>query len=106
MSISEARRQIDHAFSATDIVGSALTADENSILMQRLTEVIAHSASAIVEALADSKPYDGDLNSLRVPVTILRQISVEATKHDMEDIGMEDLLVAIRARIKHLGLDT
>lgn len=96
MSISEARRQIEIAIDSVT---------EVDIEQRAFANIVAHGFTAIVEVLASNAPYDGDLNAIRVPNTLLRQISIDMVKSDTEDIGLEDLIVAIRARLRSSDLD-
>jgi hypothetical protein len=90
MSISEARRQAKLLEDLADEYRG-----NGSI------RALSHAVNAIVEALAENKPYDGTLNNIRVPVPILRQLTVELVQQELDDVGLEDLIVSIRARIRH-----
>ena len=94
MSISEARRQIEKAHE-----------EASGSIEYALHRTLAHGFSAIVEAIASNKPYDGTLNEIRVPFPVLRGIILDAQKAGLEDIGLEDLILAVRARVKNSDLD-
>jgi hypothetical protein len=94
MSISEARRQvlILHQISHNEEVYNP---------EQMLTRMVPHAVEAIVEAIAENRPYDGTLNSIKIPTVILRQILVDANKVGAEEIGLEDLLTSMKARLRN-----
>lgn len=102
MSLSEARRQIDKALAYADMADHASTDREESLFV---SHILAHGFSALVEAIAENKPYDGTLNSIRVPFPTLRGIILDAEKAGSEDIGLEDLIVTLRARVKNSDID-
>jgi hypothetical protein len=94
MSISEARRQI--------------------LLLEKLAgeykgdgtiQAMYLATNAVVEALASSKPYDGDLNSIQIPVSDLFQIVFELKQLGEETVGLESLLLSLRARYRKSGMD-
>lgn len=51
-------------------------------------------------AVEASPTMTPNFNAVRVPVSTLRQLVVELVQHDIEDIGIEDLAISIRARIR------
>lgn len=95
MSISEARRQINLAEELCSIAEETLGKEQGTFY-----SVITHVGNALVEAIAENRPYDGSLNNIRVPVSILRQLTVELVQNNIDDIGLEDLAVSLRARIR------
>ena len=51
------------------------------------------------------KNTNKSLNSIRVPVVVLRQIAVELFQLGEGYIGLEDLLITIKARLAKITLD-
>jgi hypothetical protein len=95
MSISEARRQM--------------------LLLEKLAEeykgngtiqAMYLATNALVETIAENKPYDGSLNTIRVPTAVLFQLTFDLKQNDLEDIGLEDLLVTLRARLRKSPVDS
>lgn len=104
MSISEARRQIDKALQEANTPGWNDVDFADRIGTQR-NLVIAHGFSAIVEALAESKPYDGSLDAIRIPVAVVRKVYLDAAKSGEDEIGLEDLLLRLRSEYRSFGVD-
>jgi hypothetical protein len=94
MSISEARRQIQ----LLEKLAEEHTG--NSVI-----QVIYHSTNALVEALATTKSYDGDLNTVQISVHDLFQIVFELKQLGEETIGLESLLLSLHARYKKSNVD-
>lgn len=67
--------------------------------------IAIHLGHALVEAIAENRPYDGTLNAIQVPVQLLRQITVELVQMGVEEVGLEALLLTIKGRMYGSDLD-
>ena len=101
MSESEARRLVDRIYDSLDNEEIGFTPD------QITHRILTFGFAAIVESLIkDDPPISVNLNSIRVPTSVVRSVSVDLIKAGINDVGLEDLITSIHARTKKAGLDT
>jgi len=107
MSLSEARRQIAAAEALADIYGwnntQSIPVGEQQL--GQVMRLMAHGFSALVEAIAENKPYDGSLEAIKIPNTLLRSIILDAERAGVEEMGLETLILTIRGRLRNSALD-
>ena len=87
MAKSEAKEFLDKFLSETNI------SSKNSTLTDA---ILVGIGTAIVLAIESLREYKGDLNDFRISVSDLRNLSIQMMQSGANDIGLEDLLHALR----------